>query len=94
MSPVVKGVAMATCCHHRCSWESYVGKEFLSHHGFSRTEFEALIRMSSWCVCGRRPEHNYSQRKIGSIRNDQNEIEEKEEEGFKETLTRYIRKKF
>lgn len=25
---------------------------------------------------------------------DQNEIEEKEEEGFKETLTRYIRKKF
>lgn len=23
------GVAIATCCHHACSWRDYVGQEFL-----------------------------------------------------------------
>ena len=24
----VKGVSIALCCHHQCSWNTYVGKAF------------------------------------------------------------------
>ncbi|CAM9902137.1 unnamed protein product, partial [Choristocarpus tenellus] len=27
----IGGVAIATCCHHRCMWEDYVGRDFLSN---------------------------------------------------------------
>ncbi|PIK33833.1 putative tRNA:m(4)X modification enzyme TRM13-like, partial [Apostichopus japonicus] len=75
-SPLVKGVAMATCCHHCCTWNSYVGKDFLAVHGFSRIEFEALIRMSSWCVCGTRSEHG--EEKMETKSHSQNGEAEKE----------------
>ncbi|XP_071836185.1 tRNA:m(4)X modification enzyme TRM13 homolog [Apostichopus japonicus] len=75
-SPSVKGVAMATCCHHCCTWNSYVGKDFLAVHGFSRIEFEALIRMSSWCVCGTRSEHG--EEKMETKSDSQNGEAEKE----------------
>jgi tRNA:m4X modification enzyme len=32
----VKGVAIATCCHHVCSWRTYVNKPFLRALGFER----------------------------------------------------------
>lgn len=27
--PAVSGLALALCCHHRCTWTSYVGINFL-----------------------------------------------------------------
>jgi tRNA:m4X modification enzyme len=49
----LRGVAIATCCHHRCTWESYVGKawwrEFL---GGTAAEFEACRVLSSWAIIG------------------------------------------
>ncbi|KAL4634870.1 hypothetical protein GN956_G13928 [Arapaima gigas] len=50
--PVVSGLAIALCCHHRCEWRHYVGKEFFRERGLSATEFAAYQRMSSWATCG------------------------------------------
>lgn len=46
----VCGFAVATCCHHRCTWETYVNQIFLSDLGFGRTEFPYLTRISSWAT--------------------------------------------
>ena len=27
------GILIALCCHHRCDWSPYVGKEFLTEQG-------------------------------------------------------------
>jgi Methyltransferase TRM13 len=26
--PIVQGVCIALCCHHQCTWNTYVGKSF------------------------------------------------------------------
>ncbi|KAJ8376506.1 hypothetical protein SKAU_G00070860 [Synaphobranchus kaupii] len=52
--PVVSGLAIALCCHHRCDWRHYVGKEFFRERGLGAPEFAALQRMSSWATCGLR----------------------------------------
>ena len=46
------GYAIATCCHHLCSWDQYVGKSFILSHGFSPEEFELMCYMCSWATCG------------------------------------------
>ncbi|KAJ8277761.1 hypothetical protein GJAV_G00079580 [Gymnothorax javanicus] len=50
----VSGLAIALCCHHRCDWRHYVGKEFFRERGLGASEFSALQRMSSWATCGLR----------------------------------------
>lgn len=40
------GCAVATCCHHRCTWEHYVGKPFFSSLGFLAAEFELISWMT------------------------------------------------
>ena len=52
--PPVSGLAIALCCHHRCDWRHYVGKEFFRERGLGAPEFTALQRMSSWATCGLR----------------------------------------
>lgn len=49
------GVAMAMCCHHRCTWSALVGKGFLEECGFLPEEFPLLCQLTSWAVCGVRP---------------------------------------
>jgi len=51
----VTGVALATCCHHRSEWRSYVNKPFLRDLGFGRDDFPRLARMSSWACDGAAP---------------------------------------
>jgi tRNA:m4X modification enzyme len=54
-SPKLKGVIFALCCHHRCSWESYVGADFFTKDlGLSPQQFNLVRKMSSWAVCGQR----------------------------------------
>ena len=48
----VKGIVMALCCHHQCSWKAYVGKRFLQDLGISERQYMAMIRMTSWATCG------------------------------------------
>lgn len=40
------GLAVATCCHHRCSWNYYVHPEFFLDLGFSPQEFELVSWMA------------------------------------------------
>ena len=51
---VVDGVVVATCCHHRCEWRSYVNQEYILSLGFSREQFGTLCALSSWAT-GCRP---------------------------------------
>lgn len=46
------GILIALCCHHRCSWQTYVGKEFLTEQGFTEEDFSLLTTLTSWCTCG------------------------------------------
>ncbi|XP_071953611.1 tRNA:m(4)X modification enzyme TRM13 homolog [Antedon mediterranea] len=48
----VSGTVFALCCHHRCNWKNYVGKEFFKEMGFSPEEFRVMTRLTSWAVCG------------------------------------------
>jgi tRNA:m4X modification enzyme len=44
----VRGAAIATCCHHRCSWADYVARGFFESRGFSQREFELLMHWTGW----------------------------------------------
>lgn len=47
------GIMIALCCHHRCTWETYVGKSFIESCGLSPQDFDLLTRLSSWATCAR-----------------------------------------
>ncbi|KAJ3599571.1 hypothetical protein NHX12_033530 [Muraenolepis orangiensis] len=47
----VCGLAIALCCHHRCEWRHYVGKQFFREMGLGASEFSTFQRMSSWATC-------------------------------------------
>lgn len=50
------GVAIATCCHHRCDWPVFVGKEVWTKElGLSEREFDVARALSSWGVSDHRP---------------------------------------
>ena len=46
--PRTKYVAIATCCHHRCDWDKYVGRDYLRDHNRGRQQFQAMAKLSSW----------------------------------------------
>ncbi|KAK1116460.1 hypothetical protein K0M31_019025 [Melipona bicolor] len=48
----ITGVIIAFCCHHRCEYASYVGKEYLERCGFTPNEFTVLCSIASWATCG------------------------------------------
>ncbi|KAM6219235.1 tRNA:m(4)X modification enzyme TRM13 homolog [Rhynchocyon petersi] len=50
----VAGIVIALCCHHRCDWRHYVGKEYFRALGLGAIEFHYFQRMSSWATCGMR----------------------------------------
>lgn len=43
---------IALCCHHRCAWQPFVGKEFFQKHGVTIDEFTIISKMVGWAVCG------------------------------------------
>ncbi|XP_008835494.2 tRNA:m(4)X modification enzyme TRM13 homolog, partial [Nannospalax galili] len=46
----VAGIVIALCCHHRCDWRHYVGKEYFRALGLGAVEFYYFQRMSSWAT--------------------------------------------
>lgn len=55
-APTLQGIAIATCCHHACSWEHYVGKLFMRDVlGASSVDFELMRMISSWGLLGPSP---------------------------------------
>ena len=51
----VLGVVLALCCHHRCTWQSYVGKAFFESCGLSARQFHIMSSMCGWATCSTRP---------------------------------------
>ncbi|CAJ1059527.1 tRNA:m(4)X modification enzyme TRM13 homolog [Xyrichtys novacula] len=76
----VLGLAVALCCHHRCEWRHYVGKQFFLQRGLGPEEFSAFCRMSSWATCGLRPANQEPQPQVPTNqRGDDDEHEPAEE---------------
>ncbi|XP_076169649.1 tRNA:m(4)X modification enzyme TRM13 homolog isoform X2 [Ptiloglossa arizonensis] len=48
----ITGLVIAFCCHHRCEYASYVGKQYLEQYGFTSNEFTILCSIASWATCG------------------------------------------
>ena len=47
--PLFHGLAIATCCHHACSWEDYTGVDWLcGSKGFTEREFNVMKQWSGW----------------------------------------------
>ena len=42
----LQGFGIATCCHHRCSWEHYVGRSFFQEHGMTEADFQLVSWMT------------------------------------------------
>ena len=50
------GVAIATCCHHRCEWQHYVGRQYFADQlGLAPSDFAKITRWSSWATTFARP---------------------------------------
>ena len=42
----LQGFGIATCCHHRCSWEHYVGRSFFQEHSMAEADFQLVTWMT------------------------------------------------
>ena len=48
----LRGIVIALCCHHRCTWATLVGTEWLRGCGLSPIDVHLVTKMTSWAVCG------------------------------------------
>ncbi|KAL3604529.1 hypothetical protein D5086_005388 [Populus alba] len=46
----LKGLAIATCCHHLCQWKTLHNRKFMSDLGSPRDQFHAMTWFTSWAV--------------------------------------------
>jgi tRNA:m4X modification enzyme len=84
------GACIATCCHHRCEWGSYVNRAFMEAHGFGAREFGWLARISSWAFDGAAGAHHGGDSKSTDI----DSVTERRDEGAtKRRLRRFRREK-
>ena len=42
----LSGVVAVTCCHHACTWFTYLGREYLESEGLGAADFETIRRWS------------------------------------------------
>ena len=52
LSSKLRGLVIALCCHHRCSWSQLAGTAWLRGRGFSPIDAHLVSKMTSWAVCG------------------------------------------
>lgn len=46
----LRGLAIATCCHHLCQWKHYINKKYLMNLGITKDDFHAITWFTSWAV--------------------------------------------
>lgn len=46
----LKGLSIATCCHHLCQWKHYINRDFFLNLGITKDEFHAITWFTSWAV--------------------------------------------
>lgn len=66
----IKGIMLALCCHHRCTWREYVGKDFLLNLGFTSADFSYLVKMCSWATCDTENQININHAKFNYPKED------------------------
>ncbi|KAJ4969043.1 hypothetical protein NE237_015744 [Protea cynaroides] len=49
-SRYLRGLAIATCCHHLCQWRHYLNKGYLLNLGIRKDDFHAITWFTSWAV--------------------------------------------
>ncbi|XP_032723107.1 tRNA:m(4)X modification enzyme TRM13 homolog isoform X2 [Lontra canadensis] len=79
-SPVA-GIVIALCCHHRCDWRHYVGKEYFRALGLGAVEFHYFQRMSSWATCGMRKTSLEASSLSTKRKDEQNDDSEEHDDG-------------
>ncbi|MCL7045132.1 hypothetical protein MKW94_030693 [Papaver nudicaule] len=47
----LRGLAVATCCHHLCQWKHYINKSYLSDLGINKDDFHVITSITNWDVC-------------------------------------------
>ncbi|CAB4271841.1 unnamed protein product [Prunus armeniaca] len=50
VNPNLRGLAIATCCHHLCQWKHYINKKYLLDLAITKEEFHAITWFTSWAV--------------------------------------------
>ncbi|KAI3833293.1 hypothetical protein MKW98_006392 [Papaver atlanticum] len=46
----LRGLAIATCCHHLCQYKQYINKSYLSDLGIKKDDFHAITWFTSWAI--------------------------------------------
>ncbi|KAI7751537.1 hypothetical protein M8C21_013396 [Ambrosia artemisiifolia] len=46
----LRGLSIATCCHHLCQWKHYINKGFFLSLGITKDDFHAITWFTSWAV--------------------------------------------
>ena len=60
-----EGIAIASCCHQRCTWEDYINPLFFTHTmTCTPFEFQLIVAMSTWFTCHLK-ENSLIQKEIG-----------------------------
>uniref|UniRef100_A0A2I3S3V2 tRNA:m(4)X modification enzyme TRM13 n=1 Tax=Pan troglodytes TaxID=9598 RepID=A0A2I3S3V2_PANTR len=77
----VAGIVIALCCHHRCDWRHYVGKEYFRALGLGAVEFHYFQRMSSWATCGMRKTSLETSDSTTKRQDNQNDDSEEHDDG-------------
>ena len=42
------GCILASCCHHLCSYDTYLNREYFESKGFSPEELGIVFKISAW----------------------------------------------
>lgn len=71
------GFLICVCCHHQCSWGTFVGKNWLMNNGIDKRTFNIIIKLVSWYTCG-----DGLSREKEAIAEKETERKEKEEIGW------------
>lgn len=66
----VRGLVLAFCCHHKCEYSSYVGREYLRQCDFTANEFSVLRSIVSWATCAPRLKNNVKPQHDSTVRYD------------------------
>lgn len=66
----VSGLVLAFCCHHKCEYSSYVGREYLRQCDFTANEFSILCSIVSWATCGSHLKSNVKPQHDPTIQHD------------------------
>ncbi|XP_060524263.1 tRNA:m(4)X modification enzyme TRM13 homolog [Cylas formicarius] len=57
----IRGCLLTFCCHHRCQWTGFVGKEFFQANNLIGQDFEIICGLTSWATCGNTHSREFEQ---------------------------------